>query len=649
MNTQKQEGKPSEREDSDHAQPINLVAARTTTSGPTVTQPLSMRAHLEPPKSGLMTLYFRTPSTRPPGQVMGSVMGAQVAPGQHFATKSAQEFKNTNISGWTVIRMPAGDSPGGRAGSSVVRGSSPAFIHQPFSSHVPRGPAAVASISAAPKSAVATPILRSSMIRAPTPPAEKICLSASRPAQPIVQHLHQEKGPLKSVPAVQTSLRTTTPHQTFTVISTKSAPRASTPVVSSPAIPVAKVYPQSSGTTCADDIARNTNPVPINAPTMTPITTDKISENVRFAAKPYTPSSYLYHDPYNPSVRSFPQAANAVMVAMDSRHLHPSLAGTRGSEANHTSPRPNILKKRTTEGSCSAAKKNLMGTLCEAVTPEANFASVLSPNEKSKENGTSVVSEHSNISPCTPVTIKTEPGISENLCPTKLEPQLKDCPQPESSPRKKPRKQLLAANELMETPSSDAEENSFDPGLKGKVKEEPDLKDNDKSRYTVFYKRPSMSLLSSYRHTWKSRHNHFSRYSDIKPKEEKKPSVNELANQKGILQEANGWKIYHLSAQMDELVDLEEGVYSELAELLQFVEQPPPVGTNKRSPNSDEEKILNKLTDLIKGNLQRSKIVQEQAIESKQQLIKILDHKPNVIEILNKYISKRPVKKKEKS
>lgn len=36
--------------------------------------------------------------------------------------------------------------------------------------------------------------------------------------------------------------------------------------------------------------------------------------------------------------------------------------------------------------------------------------------------------------------------------------------------------------------------------------------------------------------------------------EEKKLTVNELANRQGILQEANGWKVFHLSAQMEEIV-----------------------------------------------------------------------------------------------
>ena len=76
-----------------------------------------------------------------------------------------------------------------------------------------------------------------------------------------------------------------------------------------------------------------------------------------------------------------------------------------------------------------------------------------------------------------------------------------------------------------------------------------------------------MSLLNSYRHTWKSRHNHFLRYSDVKSKDERRPTVNELANQKFVLQKINGWKIYHLAAGMEDIVDME----SELSKRLQEV------------------------------------------------------------------------------
>lgn len=69
-------------------------------------------------------------------------------------------------------------------------------------------------------------------------------------------------------------------------------------------------------------------------------------------------------------------------------------------------------------------------------------------------------------------------------------------------------------------------------------------------------KRPNISLINSYRHTWKSRQNHYLRYSDVKPKDERRPTVTDLANQKQVLQKLNGWKVYHLSTQMEDLVSM---------------------------------------------------------------------------------------------
>lgn len=57
-----------------------------------------------------------------------------------------------------------------------------------------------------------------------------------------------------------------------------------------------------------------------------------------------------------------------------------------------------------------------------------------------------------------------------------------------------------------------------------------------------------------YKQTWKATNNHFQRYSDVKPREERRPTVVDLANQSHVLQKVNGWKIYHLSSQMEDLV-----------------------------------------------------------------------------------------------
>ena len=77
--------------------------------------------------------------------------------------------------------------------------------------------------------------------------------------------------------------------------------------------------------------------------------------------------------------------------------------------------------------------------------------------------------------------------------------------------------------------------------------------------YFMFKKKEGMnppSLLKIYRHTWKSRHNHFLRHLDLRFEEERRPTVNELANHRFVLQQINEWKIYHLSLQMEqELTD----------------------------------------------------------------------------------------------
>lgn len=85
-----------------------------------------------------------------------------------------------------------------------------------------------------------------------------------------------------------------------------------------------------------------------------------------------------------------------------------------------------------------------------------------------------------------------------------------------------------------------------------KEREDDDEEPPTEKVYVV--KRPNISLLHSYKHNWKSRHNHFLRYTDVKPKDERRPTVTDLANQKQVVQKINGWKVYHLSTQMEDLV-----------------------------------------------------------------------------------------------
>jgi hypothetical protein len=53
---------------------------------------------------------------------------------------------------------------------------------------------------------------------------------------------------------------------------------------------------------------------------------------------------------------------------------------------------------------------------------------------------------------------------------------------------------------------------------------------------------------------------HYRRPSDVRPREERRPTVNEIAQQKHVLQKVNGWKVYHLTSQMEDLAELEKSV-----------------------------------------------------------------------------------------
>lgn len=81
-----------------------------------------------------------------------------------------------------------------------------------------------------------------------------------------------------------------------------------------------------------------------------------------------------------------------------------------------------------------------------------------------------------------------------------------------------------------------------------------DIPDNSPEQRREIRKPPAATLLNSYRQTWKATHNHYLRYSDVRPKDERRPSIMDLANQYRVLDKVNGWKIHHLSTQMEDLV-----------------------------------------------------------------------------------------------
>ena len=100
-------------------------------------------------------------------------------------------------------------------------------------------------------------------------------------------------------------------------------------------------------------------------------------------------------------------------------------------------------------------------------------------------------------------------------------------------------------------------------------------------------------------------------------KEDRRPTVNELANQRQVLQKIDGWKVYHLSSQMESIVDMEVELTKKLNAL----------GRRLDKTAHSDLRDLSKVQELIKANLQRSKVVQEEVRTAKEHALELFDRK----------------------
>ncbi|EDX10285.1 GD14406 [Drosophila simulans] len=145
------------------------------------------------------------------------------------------------------------------------------------------------------------------------------------------------------------------------------------------------------------------------------------------------------------------------------------------------------------------------------------------------------------------------------------------------------------------------------------------------------------ALLNTYKPTHKLANNHFHRYTDVKPREERRATVIDLANQPNVQGKINGWKIYHLRSQMEDLNESEVFSLGRLETMLQDLEK-----------DKEKHSEIERVTELLKGNIQRSKLITDGINEAQNQLMKIFEHKPHVSDIITRCASKRNFKKREK-
>lgn len=633
---------------------VTMAAVSFRPTGPLVTQ---TRPMISPTAGGGVTLVqtgTKTIVTQNPAGIFKPITTQMSVPGQPVALRPT-------VSNTIPVRVPAGQRV------SMVSGTPLAVSLTPAPSHiqVPIVPGAVG------------------------PPKARVAV----PAQSIQKLVSQNMGGLSmgmlgqvSVAPVQLSQSQTVGARTIQL--PYSGQQAKTGAPPSTSIPVARVIPQpsvsrdqqglvaSSGYVVAGTFLQASRPLdttsqsgPVN------LTVSDRSAFSRGAVAPamslpnFTHTTFLYEagraDQSSVTITTLPAPSETSGQSNVNQHHGPAtITPARitpilppGSGASSQvdqeksvpgSPRPSILRKRP-EGD---------------ITPMKGTQLLTSPGSPPRpdSSGSSTISATSSL-----------PALSGDE-----QPPPTPTPTIEPSPRKKPRKQQLPPRETTTNispewaavkrelgardrlewntrPEPDWEgrvrnwnstmwqgsgqsESGWDQDMNQDQADDEDEMSSDDEREkppNFIQGKPHMSLLNSYRHTWKSRHNHFLRYSDVKSKDERRPTVNELANQKFVLQKINGWKIYHLSASMEDIVDMESELSKRLQEVGRRLEE---------AANKDVSKELVKVQELIKANIQRSKVIQDQVSEAKENSQSIFEHKPKIQDIIVKYQSKRSLK-----
>ncbi|XP_028650636.1 histone deacetylase complex subunit SAP130a isoform X1 [Erpetoichthys calabaricus] len=302
-------------------------------------------------------------------------------------------------------------------------------------------------------------------------------------------------------------------------------------------------------------------------------------------------------------------------------------------------PLPVSMANVVASSTQSVVSSGIAASSASSILPEIKIKQEVEPTDTAQPGTTSVLA--SPVMPPTVPPVLTPLSNSLGLTGT-------DMPHG-ASPRKKPRKQQHVISteetEMMETNSTDEEKASSRPlALKAEKRKSPPKEyiDEEGVRYVPVRPRPPVTLLRHYRNPWKAAYHHFQRYSDIRVKEEKKCTMQDMANQKGVVCRAQGWKVHLCAAQLLQLANLEHDVYSRLTTLQDGL-------IPKKKAGADDD--LHRINELIQGNMQRCKLVMDQITETRDAMMKVLEHKDRVMKLLNKNGSAKKMaklKRKEK-
>ncbi|XP_047529700.1 serine/threonine-protein kinase WNK1-like isoform X1 [Vanessa atalanta] len=285
-------------------------------------------------------------------------------------------------------------------------------------------------------------------------------------------------------------------------------------------------------------------------------------------------------------------------------------------------PRPSILRKRDIDGSpTKSLSQTTLNNVTTIVSTIGSVGSIGSISSISNMVGQVYRSEGTGWED---VPTGAGSGSTTISAPSSPAPDLDpDPPTPEQdlSPRKKPRKQILSSEvRQCDYPSEDVPPS---PPPAASV--------------TPLPKRPSLS--STYVCGWRSTDRHFTRPADVRRKEPRTRDIVAIASQKHVLTSAEGWKVHHLTAQMDDLVSLEADVGEQLLGVLRALEA---AASRAHSPIHT---LQHTLLELVKGNKQRSNIVCEGIQEAREDILRVFKHRNFVSDILTRQADKRCFRK----
>lgn len=232
------------------------------------------------------------------------------------------------------------------------------------------------------------------------------------------------------------------------------------------------------------------------------------------------------------SVSVTPAAAAAAVVAAP---------GSTGSPSISSPSRPSILRKRpaTLPDQCLPSP-SISSSRKETSKDDSASSTVVSVKQESMEdnNNTSVniiqstgggESQHTTVQHHQHAQITGLGGQNGQV----------------ASPRKKPRKQLLqmAEGETANVICTGAITTKRKENGRGEtlVEREP-AGSPGAGKHPPQQQRPQL-FGAQFQPNWKARLNHFVHHSDVRSRDDKRPTVNELANQKCAAQRAHGWKV----------------------------------------------------------------------------------------------------------